>query len=712
MKLATLNYDLDREREQAERHYAEMEKLYTSIIVQAGREAAKNLLLSAQVTTMVAAVTPDWQPPPADTLLDSATLAERALKKFSRLHRRIVRDVTGTVLARAGIAWDITHPLSQALLDSAGQRTGVRLGLGVQDTLRETVADAYVRGLSVVDAAALISEKIAEVAPGQAQMLARTDLNSLANGGSVMAAQMVGVGYKTWLTAEDDRVREDHIEADGQTVPIDQPFDVCGESLDYPGDPAGSDACVCNCRCSVIYSDSLDVGEVASARVPSRGMATLSQPTAGTRTLGGRVPARGFAAAIAEVVSAPAWVSDLAFEGTATSDGRYILPDALTWRDLPLSLGAMFDTPHADIVTASPVVGRIDTIEKRDDDMEGATMGKGVRAVRGYGVFDLAGADGANVARLVADETLRGVSIDLAVDEWTYRDPETGELIDPDEASDADMERAMFGELQYAVVAGSIMAATVCPTPAFADARIALTASSDGRRVMRVWAPIRLAGAALTASAAGLAPTKPKSDWFATPEAAKPTPLTVTPDGRVFGHMALWDSCHTGYPGQCVPPPRSSSGYTYFHLGEVECADGSRVAAGAITLETLHADTDRPLSNSAVRHHYEHTGVVGAYVRATDGVYGIWVSGALRANLSERHARDLMGAKPSGDWRQTRPGGPLEMLGVHAVNEPGYPVPRLVASALLPSGGRAVLEFAEPASTADRVPARGFARAV
>ncbi len=545
-------------------------------------------------------------------------------------------------------------------------------------------------------------------------MLARTDLNSLANGGSVMAAQMVGVGFKTWLTAEDDRVREEHVEADGQTVPIDQPFDVGGEALDYPGDPAGSDAMVCNCRCTVIYSDSLDVAEVASvqpvARVPSLGMATRAQ----SRALP-RVPARGFAAASAPelavaAVAAPAWISDLAFEGTATSDGRYILPDALTWRDLPLSLGAMFDTPHADVVTASPVVGRIDTIEKADTNMDGGTMEKDVRAVRGYGVFDLAGVDGSNTARMVADETLRGVSIDLAVDEWTWRDAETGDLIAPDDATEADMERAMFGELQYAVVAGSIMAATVCPTPAFADARIALTASGDGRRVMRVWAPIRLAGEALTASAAGLAPSKPRPEWFTTPEAAKPTPLTVTKDGRVFGHMALWDSCHTGYPGQCVPPPRSSSGYTYFHLGEVECADGSRVACGAITLEALHADTDRPLSNSAVRAHYEHTGVVGAYVRATDGVHGIWVAGALRANLSERHARDLMGAKPSGDWRQTRPGGPLEMLGVHAVNEPGYPVPRLVASALLPSGGRAVLEFAEPVG--DRIPARGFARAV
>ncbi len=181
------------------------------------------------------------------------------------------------------------------------------------------------------------------------------------------------------------------------------------------------------------------------------------------------------------------------------------------------------------------------------------------------------------------------------------------------------------------------------------------------------------------------------------PEADQPTPLTVEPDGRVYGHMALWDSCHTGYPGQCVPPPRSPSGYAYFNLGEIECADGTRVAAGALTLDGLHADTDRPLSPAAVRRHYEDTGMVAAFVRATDGKHGIWVAGTLRADLPERYARDLMGAKPSGDWRQLRPGGPLEMLGVRAVNFPGFPVPRMVAAAMAPSGVRAELQFADSA---------------
>ncbi len=700
MNVARLNGSARAARINAERNLAEMEAIYSRLIVQAAREASSAFTASTQVTTVTAS---NWLVPPDGLLLNLEALASKATTQLAKLHARIVKQSAAPVLARAGIAWDVTHPLVQTLLDQAGARTGDRLGNTVRPVLQKIVEGAFNDGLPVRDTAALIRSAIGEAAPGQAQMLARTDLNSLNNGGSIMAAGMVGATYKQWLTAEDDRVRDTHAEADGQTVPIDQPFDVGSEALDYPGDPSGSDEEVCNCRCTVIYVDASEaiaasgVSFPAMDRVPARGFATVL-PLPEMRP---RMPGRDFAAApTLTAAAAIGWVSDIAFEGAATDDGRYMLPGSLTWREPPLTLMAMTETSDEGHNGAF-VAGRMDTFERADTYIDGAALNSGMTAIRAAGVFDIGGVNGAEVARLVGDETVRGVSVDLAVDDWCFRDPETGELLEPEGLSPMDQERAMFGELQYAVRAGTILAATVCPTPAFAEARIALTASGDGRRVIRVWGTIAAGGETLTASAAGLAPALPPRDWFLTPEAKDPTPLTVTKDGRVFGHMALWDSCHTGYPGQCVSPPRSPSGYAYFNLGEVECADGSRVACGAITLESLHAD--RRLGADATLAHYENTAVVGAFVRAVDGRHGIWVSGALRADLSERHARDLMGAKPSGDWRQTRPGGPLEMLGVHAVNEPGFPVPRLVASALLPSGARASLAFGEPERELDEL---------
>lgn len=62
-------------------------------------------------------------------------------------------------------------------------------------------------------------------------------------------AGISGMG-KTWITVGDDRVRPAHAAANGETVPINQPFIVGGEKLFFPGDPRGSPWNIINCRCS------------------------------------------------------------------------------------------------------------------------------------------------------------------------------------------------------------------------------------------------------------------------------------------------------------------------------------------------------------------------------------------------------------------------------------------------------------------------------
>ncbi len=241
-------------RREIEREVPELARAYEKLLERLSKQAVARF--HTQNVTAAA-----WQPPPDGNLIDPTSSAE-----VGRLHKRILVGTAGPTLAKVGISWDVTNPFVVQLLEQAGKRTGVALGEAVTPILQETIGDAYERGLSVVDTAALITEKLADAKQYQARMLARTDLNGLANGASVMTARMVGVTYKQWLTAEDDKVREQHVDADGQTVPVEQPFQVCGENLDYPGDPAGSDACTCNCRCTVIYADAPEAAaEVASA---------------------------------------------------------------------------------------------------------------------------------------------------------------------------------------------------------------------------------------------------------------------------------------------------------------------------------------------------------------------------------------------------------------------------------------------------------------
>jgi hypothetical protein len=188
---------------------------------------------------------------------------------------------------------------------------------------------------------------------------------------------------------------------------------------------------------------------------------------------------------------------------------------------------------------------------------------------------------------------------------------------------------------------------------------------------------------AMVASAQRVLPV----EHFDPPALSKPTPLTFTDDGRVFGHIATWGTCHIGFGGQCVTPPRSASQYAYFHTGEVLTSAGP-LSVGHLTFGTGHAGGK--LAPLATIRHYDDTGMVGADVVCGEDAHGIWVSGSVRDTLtaSERHA--FRAAPPSGDWRNI--GGSLELVAVLSVNTPGFPVPRArVASGVplaLVAGGR------------------------
>jgi hypothetical protein len=177
--------------------------------------------------------------------------------------------------------------------------------------------------------------------------------------------------------------------------------------------------------------------------------------------------------------------------------------------------------------------------------------------------------------------------------------------------------------------------------------------------------------------AAAPRPSYPTS-WFDDPGFTGPTPLTVEPNGRVYGHLATWGTCHIGIDGVCVTPPQSRTDYAYFHLGVVDTDDG-RLAVGSITLDTGHANLD--LRAFDARRHYDDTGTVVAKVRAGEDEHGIWVAGALCDVPDDVRLTLASSAGLSGDWREVA--GNLELVAALAVNVPGFPVPRvgLAASA-------------------------------
>lgn len=89
---------------------------------------------------------------------------------------------------------------------------------------------------------------------------ARTAMTGAQNAGrkaQMEDAEDIGIKVKKkWVATLDNRTRDAHQELDGQTVPIDEPFEVDWDGehfeLDYPGDPNGDACMVYNCRCTMV----------------------------------------------------------------------------------------------------------------------------------------------------------------------------------------------------------------------------------------------------------------------------------------------------------------------------------------------------------------------------------------------------------------------------------------------------------------------------
>lgn len=174
---------------------------------------------------------------------------------------------------RAVAPLTLDAPEAADFLDAATNRL-----VGVSDTLwdiaRKELADGVRAGDGVEELAARLQEA-GGFGIARARMIARTEVVAAANAASLAQALRLGDAsmLKVWMDADDDRVRAAHEVADGQTVPVGEPFEVGGESLMYPGQPIGSPSNTINERCGLGYS--WDEPLTAAAEVHTGAMVAL-----------------------------------------------------------------------------------------------------------------------------------------------------------------------------------------------------------------------------------------------------------------------------------------------------------------------------------------------------------------------------------------------------------------------------------------------------
>jgi hypothetical protein len=319
------------------------------------------------------------------------------------------------------------------------------------------------------------------------------------------------------------------------------------------------------------------------------------------------------------------WSAVLARLGVPTGDGRIIDPAGGSSRDLPLPLA--WQQKSEDGHGGSQVVARIETLR-------------------------------------IADGMVTATGSMLESAPWEVIEQLEAGVIGPSVDLD-DIEYVMDDQERLIITRWRIAGATLVAIPAFADVSLTL----DPLPAEPVGEPEPALMDAMWASAA---PEQlPPADWFQRPDVDQLTPLVVTDTGRVFGHIAGWDTCHVGLPG-CVTPPSSPTGYTYFHVAEQRTQDGAVLPVGTLVAGPRHADAQ--LAFRAAQEHYDDPAAAVARVVAGEDEYGIWVAGWVLPDASPETLDVFRSSPVSGDWR--RVGGSLELIGVCSVNTPGFPVPR------------------------------------
>lgn len=119
------------------------------------------------------------------------------------------------------------------------------------DDLRSVLTRVfYTEGLGPLAVAREIDGIFPETYARRAENIARTEVAVAQNQMTRETYMRNGVERKQWIAFIDDKTRDDHEEAHGQTVGIDQPFTVGGDSIMAPGEGSGEQ--VINCRCDML----------------------------------------------------------------------------------------------------------------------------------------------------------------------------------------------------------------------------------------------------------------------------------------------------------------------------------------------------------------------------------------------------------------------------------------------------------------------------
>ena len=217
------------------------------------REQQKEVLARLGSKSTAGSIQKDAPTDVADDPFDRAKWEKRFRDEVKLILQQLVEDAGQGALADISIdmAFDVNEPRVVEFLKARRQRFAQHVNQTTWDALKQSLKDGIDAGENITELAARVETVMGDRIRSSGEAIARTEVIGASNGGTLEAwKQSDVVEDKVWLAALDDRTRDSHVEAHGQTVGLDEDFTVGGGSGPAPGQIGIAEEDI-NCRCSM-----------------------------------------------------------------------------------------------------------------------------------------------------------------------------------------------------------------------------------------------------------------------------------------------------------------------------------------------------------------------------------------------------------------------------------------------------------------------------
>lgn len=165
----------------------------------------------------------------------------------------MVADIGNAALEDLGLSLAFDSSSNQAVdfLRNRAQRFAQQVNETTWERLKRSLIDGIRDGEGIPELADRVNTEMGDRIRSSRETIARTEVIGASNGGTLEAWRQSGVVRgKTWLAALDERTRDSHVRAHGQTVALNENFMLDAGSGPAPGQ-IGVAAEDINCRCTM-----------------------------------------------------------------------------------------------------------------------------------------------------------------------------------------------------------------------------------------------------------------------------------------------------------------------------------------------------------------------------------------------------------------------------------------------------------------------------